>query len=48
MTREALAAYCREHDIDESGSEHDKICAIIRPIIIMMIERWQVIRPTST
>ena len=42
-SREALEAYCREHGIDESGSEHYKICKIIRPIIIMMIERWQVI-----
>ena len=44
-TRDALAAYCREHGIEESGSEHKKICKIIRPIILMMIERWQVIRP---
>ena len=43
-SREALAAYCREHDIDESGSEHDKICKIIRPIIDLMIKRWREIR----
>ena len=46
-SRKALAAYCREHRIDESGSEHDKICVIIRPIIVLMIKRWREINPTS-
>ena len=46
-SREALAAYCREYHIDESGSEHDKICVIIRPIIVLMIKRWREINPTS-
>jgi hypothetical protein len=43
-TREALANYCREHDISESESEHYKMCAIIRPIIDKMIARWGDIR----
>ena len=47
-TREALEAYCREqHGLYKSGSEHHKICEIIRPIIVMMIERWREIKPTS-
>jgi len=39
-TQEALAQHCRENGIDESASNHAKICATFRPIIEGMIRRW--------
>jgi hypothetical protein len=39
-TGEALTQYCREMGIDESASNHAKMCAVFRPIIEGMVRRW--------
>ncbi len=41
-TQEALAQHCQENGIDESASNHAKMCAVFRPITIIegMIQRW--------
>ena len=36
-TQDALAQHCRENGIDESASNHAKMCAVFRPIIKRMI-----------
>jgi hypothetical protein len=36
-TGEALTQHCREMGIDESASNHAKMCAVFRPIIEGMI-----------
>ncbi len=36
-TREALTQHCQEMEIDESASNHAKMCAVIWPIIKGMI-----------
>ena len=43
-THEALAQHCRENGIDESASNHAKMCAVFRPIIEQMIQRWPKIK----
>jgi len=43
-TQEALAQHCRENGIDESATNHAKMCAVFRPIIKGMIQRWPKIR----
>ena len=47
-TKEALSIYCMEHYICASESDFFKMCAIIRPIIVNMINRWSVIRNKTT
>jgi hypothetical protein len=39
-TQEALAQHCRENGFDESASNHAKMCAVLRPFIKRMIQRW--------
>ncbi len=39
-TQEALAQHCQENRINESASNHAKMCAVFRPIIEGMIRRW--------
>ena len=43
-TQEALAQHCQENGIDESASNHAKMCAVFRPIIKQMIQRWPKIK----
>ena len=43
-THEALAQHCRENGIDESASNHAKMCAVFRPIIKQMIPHWPKIK----
>jgi hypothetical protein len=43
-TQEALAQHCQENGIDESASNHAKMCAVFRPIIKRMIQRWPKIK----
>ena len=39
-TQEALAQHCRENGIDESATNHAKMCVVLRPIIKRMIRHW--------
>ena len=39
-TQEALAQHCRENGIDESATNHAKMCVVFWPIIEGMIQRW--------
>jgi hypothetical protein len=43
-TRDTLAQHCQENGIDESASNHAKMCAVFRPIIKQMIQRWPKIK----
>jgi hypothetical protein len=43
-TQEALAHHCRENGIDESATNHAKMCVVLRPIIEGMICRWTKIK----
>ncbi len=43
-TQEALAQHCRENGIDESASNHAKMCAVFLPIIKRMIQHWPKIK----
>ncbi len=39
-TQEALAQHCQEMGINQSASDHAKVCAVFRPIILGMIQQW--------
>jgi hypothetical protein len=43
-TRDTLAQHCRENGIDESATNHAKMCAVFRPIIEGMIQCWPEIK----
>ena len=43
-TGEALNQHCREMGIDESASNHAKMCAVFQSIIKGMIRRWPEIK----
>jgi hypothetical protein len=43
-TQEALAHHCWENEIDESATNHAKMCVVLRPIIEGMICRWTKIK----
>jgi hypothetical protein len=43
-TGEALTQHCREMRIDESASNHAKMCAVFQSIIKGMIRRWPEIK----
>ena len=46
-TQKALAQHCQENGIDETATNHAKMCAILRPIIIQMIQRWTKIKAVN-
>jgi hypothetical protein len=43
-TQDTLAQHCQENGVDESASNHAKMCAVFRPIIKRMIQRWPKIK----
>jgi hypothetical protein len=43
-TGEALTQHCQEVGIDDSASNHAKMCAVFWPIIERMIRRWPEIK----